>query len=94
MANLQLTPEQRRQALESARRDLETNIYSMSAALGLDVDSLDDITQIGNLWHDPETGLPTVAATDPDWPVCLKLGHLADRLALVIDKLEGPNRIV
>lgn len=94
MANLQLTTEQRRAALESARRDVETTIYTMASSLGLDVESLDDITNIGSLWQDPETELPTIAADDPEWPVYLKLGHLADRLAVIIDKLEGPNRIV
>lgn len=94
MANLQMTTEQRRKALLDARRDIETTIYTMASSLGLDVEQLDDITEIGKLWHDPETDLPTVSADDRDWPAYLKLGHLADRLALVIDKLEGPNRIV
>jgi len=94
MATLKMTPEQRRKALLDARRDLEATIYTMAAALGLDVDLLDDITQIGSLWHDPELDIPTIAADDREWPIYLKLGHLTDRLALVIDKLEGPNRIV
>lgn len=94
MTNLNMTVEQRRLALVTARRDLESSIYALAVALGLDVDSLDDITHIGSLWHDPQTDLPTVDAADPDWPHYMRLGHMTDRLALIVDKLEGPNRIV
>jgi hypothetical protein len=94
MANLNMTTEQRRLALITARRDLEGSIYVLAVALGLDVDSLDEITHVGSLWHDPETDLPTVDSSDPEWPNYMRLGHMTDRLALIIDKLEGPNRIV
>jgi hypothetical protein len=92
--NMRMTVEQRRAALMSARADLESTIYSMCMSLGLDVDSLDDIRHIDRLWLDPDLEIPVIAADDPEWPQFMKLQHLVTRLTLVIDKLEGPNRIV
>ena len=89
-----MTVEQKRAALLAARQDLEKTIYSICLSLGLDVDSLDDIRHIDRLWLDPNLEIPVIAADDPEWPQFMKLQHLVTRLTLVIDKLEGPNRIV
>jgi len=88
-----LTIEQRRKALQAVRKDLELTIYSLAASLGVDADEVQDLTLIGALWHDTETDLPGIDPTSPEHTIYNKLIACADRLELVVEKLEGPNRI-
>lgn len=94
MSELRLSVEERRASLMSARKDVERSIYALAAQLGVDIEAVDDLTLIGSLWVDPELEIPTIDADDPEWPVYRRLVLLADRLELIVSKLEGPNRIV
>lgn len=88
-----MTLEQKRAALRQVRSELELTIYNLAHALGVDADEVEDLTEIGALWHDPVTDLPGIDPSTGEHPIYMKLIACADRLAIVKDKLEGPNRI-
>jgi hypothetical protein len=91
MASFSLTPSQKRAALIRGRQDLEKLIYAIGLTLDLELENA-DLTKISHLWSD-EDGNSTIAG-DPNEHAYKHLEHLCNRLRSIIDKLEGPNRIV
>lgn len=91
MASFSLSSTQKRAALLRAREDLEKLIYSIGISLDLELEGV-DLTKISDLWA-AEDGSSLIAG-NPNAPAFEYLEQLAFRLTKIIDKLEGPNRIV
>ena len=88
-----LSKAERRKALLQARRDVELSMYSIAAARGLDADNM-DYENPDHLWKD-DVGESEVY----DLPVeqlrpYLDLQELSLHFKKIVEKLEGPNRVV
>lgn len=91
MSSFTLSPTQKRAALLRARQDLEKLIYAVGLSLDLDLDGV-DLTKITDIWTaDDGTSLITGNQNAGAYNY---LEQLAFRLTNIIDKLEGPNRVV
>ena len=72
-----------------AREDIEYNMYAQAARMGLDLDFFDP-TNPGHSWHYTGVDQGHLYGTDDINSLSTK-GAILNR---IIDKLEGPNRVV
>jgi hypothetical protein len=91
MSNFQLPSSQRREVLLKARQDIEYNLYAKAALMGLDLD-LFDPQNPGHSWN--YTGVDTQVEQGFTKDTIQTMERLGTTLRSIIEKLEGPNRVI
>ena len=89
MSNFQLSSAKRKEILLKAREDIEYNMYAQAARMGLDLDFFDP-TNPGHSWNYTGVDESDLYGKDATNTMSVK-GAILNR---IIDKLEGPNRVV
>lgn len=93
MYTIDLGVDEQRRILIQTRTELEKEIIKLCASLGVDYAASENIAELPILWSDEESDT-YVAETDPEKHVYDLLTHLIGRFMQVVNKLEGPNRLI
>ena len=91
MTNFQLSSAKRREILLKARQDLEHNLYDRATRMGLDLD-LFDPQNPGHSWN--YTGVDTQVEQGFTEDTIQTMERLGTTLRSIVEKLEGPNRVI
>jgi len=93
MTDFTMTRDQRRTALLRAKSHLEGAMYSIVATLGFDPDELDYLIP-DKLWQiSPGVSMIDDLTEEGKRPYN-QLKKMSEHLSTIIEKLEGPNRVV
>lgn len=91
MSNFQISSAKRREILLKAREDIEYNMYDKAARMGLDIDFFDPQNP-GHSWN--YTGVDTQVEQGFTKDQIQTLERLGNTLRGIVEKLEGPNRVI
>jgi hypothetical protein len=94
MTDFTMNRDQRRTALLRARSNLEGAMYSMVTTLGFDPDELDYLIP-DKLWQTEVVGVSLIDDYNEEQrrPYS-QLKKMSEHLSTIVEKLEGPNRVV
>ena len=94
MTDFTMTRDQRRAALLRARSHIEGAMYALATTLGLDADAMDYLIP-DKLWDTGDEGVSKIDDfSDESKRQYNELITLSKHLSTIIEKLEGPNRVV
>lgn len=89
-----MTREQRRTVLLRARSHIEASMYALASTIGLDADAMDYLIP-DKLWQTDVQGVSKIDDfSDEGKRPYYELVTLSKHLSTIIEKLEGPNRVV
>lgn len=91
MTNFQISSAKRREILLKAREDIEYNMYDKAVRMGLDIDFFDPMNP-GHSWN--HTGVNTQVEDGFSILTTSTLERLGTTLRSIVEKLEGPNRVI
>lgn len=93
MTDFTMTRDQRRAALLRARSHIEGAMYALATTLGLDADAMDYLIP-DKLWQ-ISLGVSTIDdLNEEDRRPYVQLKTMSEHLTTIVEKLEGPNRVV
>jgi hypothetical protein len=85
---------ERRAALIRARKDIETSMYSIAMSLGLDADAM-DYSNPSILWQTDVEGVSQIDhLSDEQKRPYVDILNCSINFRKIVEKLEGPNRVV
>lgn len=93
MYSISLSDDEKRRILIRTRQEIEGEIIKLSASLGIDFESVENIADLPILWSDEESD-SYIPETHPSRHVYDLLTNLIGRLMQLVNKLEGPNRLI
>ena len=89
-----MSREEHRTALTRSKKEIEADMYAIATTLGLDAHAMNySIPEI--LWQTDTPGVFKIDDySEEDKRPYVELMHLSQHYKKIIEKLEGPNRVV
>ena len=89
-----MTNAERRRVLVRAKKDVEVTMYELATSLSLDADAM-DYTRPEVLWQTDVEGVSLIDdKSEEDKKPYTNLMKLSENFIQIVEKLEGPNRVV
>ena len=89
-----MTNAERRQVLVRAKKDVEVTMYELATSLSLDADAM-DYTRPEILWQTDVEGVSQIdSKSDEEKKPYVNLMKLSENFTQIVEKLEGPYRVV